>query len=184
MTQKRFVFIVGLPGTGKTTLSERLAEVLSSGVLNSGDALRKFLRRNGVPLERIIETGHVFLSEFGEEAVGPAILDEAQAMGTRIIDGPRLFSTLTHFQSTGFIVDVVHLTADDRLRRTRFRARSILEGEAGPDDVDRLLARKDEWSGDLEKFASVSRWRYDNSGSRQALNKFADSISVDLGGSF
>lgn len=178
--QAPIVFIVGLPGVGKTTLGDYLASTLNSVCINSGDALRAFLRREEVELNDHVNTGSVFLNRFGEQQVGPAIMQEADKVGARIIDGPRLFVTLDYCESIGRTVFVAFLTAEDGVRRDRFRRRSLYEHEATQSTVNLLLEKKDEWGADLPRFAKISRWSFDNSGSIDLLRKFGDSIANEL----
>lgn len=174
------VFVVGLPGSGKTTLSEYLASVMNSVCINSGDALRAFLRREEVELDDPVNTGSVFLDRFGERMIGPAIMQEADKAGARIIDGPRLFATLDHCESIDRTVFVAHLTVEESIRRDRFRRRSLCEHEATQSTVNSLLKKKDEWGTDLPRFAQICRWSFDNSGSIDLLRKFGDQIANDL----
>jgi hypothetical protein len=127
-----------------------------------------------------VDTGGVFLRAFGEDAIGAAILEEATASDAHIIDGPRLFSTLLHYQSSGRNVDVIYLEAEENIRRSRFAARSIQEGEATLENANVLLTRKDEWGKHLVHFAEVCRWRFDNSGQFEALAEFAKAVARDL----
>jgi dephospho-CoA kinase len=180
MNLERHVLVVGRSGVGKTTFSFQLAEFLSTSCINSGDAMRSYMRRRQVGLQAIVDTGAVFLREFGLHAVGAAIIEEADAAGATIIDGPRLFSTWTHYSSRCRAMDVVFMEAREDLRLARFRQRSIAEGEATSENVAELLARKDVWDGDLAQFIEVSRWRFDNSGTVEELRSFADRVAVDL----
>jgi cytidylate kinase len=174
------VFVVGLPGVGKSTFASLLTGFLSTKCINSGDALRSYMRKNGVELENLVSTGNVFLDRFGESAVGPAILQEADLVDARIVDGPRLFSTYMHYLEEGRDVAVVLLTTEETTRRCRFRERSIQENEANEDNVDDLLKKKDEWGGDLGQFIAVSRWKFDNSGSLEQLEAFGRAIASQI----
>jgi cytidylate kinase len=174
------IFVVGLPGVGKSTLAAMLAGLLSTKAINSGDALRCYMRKNNVSLKDLVSTGDVFLRQFGQSAVGPAILEEADLIAARIVDGPRLFSTYDHYLQKGRNVLVVLLTAEEDVRRRRFRERSIQENEADADSVDDLLRKKDEWGGDLDQFEAVSKWKFDNSGSLGNLEKFGCAVASQI----
>ena len=177
---KGFVFVVGLPGVGKTTFANFLARAISSHQINSGEALRSHLRTKEVRLDDPVETGKVFLEHFGEHVAGEVILSAARRSRANIVDGVRLVSTLTYFEALDLAVDVVYLDTAEPVRRARFRKRSIAEGEATALNFETILAGKDSWGKDLERFARLCRWRFDNSGSIEELLAFVEEVSRDL----
>lgn len=172
-----YLFVVGLPGVGKSTLSLLLAVASGARVINSGDALRRFLALQQIPLTDPLATGEVFLEHFNEITAAEAILDIARADDARIIDGVRLFSALNVFRQLGEQVEVVSLTCSDQERRRRFAARALAEGEATPATIADVLARKDAWSADAAAYGKHSQHLFDNSGPMSALESYAGELS-------
>jgi dephospho-CoA kinase len=182
MTLTSTIFVVGLPGVGKSTFASLLSDALTSPLFNSGDALREYLHSHGTPVNDPLETGDAFISRFGEREVGRAILEKALALNARIVDGPRLFSTVECFEERGHKVEVVYLTVTEQLRRERFRLRALQEHEATVANVEQFLEAKDRWRGDLDQFRRISRWCFDNSGPLLDLKSYAKTVAGLLSG--
>lgn len=177
----RVIFVVGLAGVGKTTLSTQLALRLGSVALSTGQVLRAFLLSKNVGVNRLSETGRVFLSNFSEDVVGDILLTATEDAGAKVLDGVRLFSTLTHFVASGVQVDVVRVVADEPTRLDRFCKRAISDGEARTTpEALAVVSGKDTWGKDDVLFAHAARWRFDNSGSIESLHGFADKVVTDL----
>lgn len=175
------IFVVGLAGVGKTTLSKRLAEVLGECCLNTGEELCSYLRHQHMDVNDAADIGHTFLETFDENTVSEVILSRVNSTGAQVVDGARLFSTLTYFEAAGIEVDVLYIHAEENIRRARFCERVIRQGEVkNLESADKLLVRKDVWGVDLDRFTRVSRWRFDNSGSMKALLAFADDVAKEL----
>jgi cytidylate kinase len=173
------IVVVGLPGVGKSTLTAYLARRLRTESVNSGDLLHAYLRAQRVSLDDEVATGSVFLDNFGEDIVGDVIAEGSVARNAQVIDGVRLYSSLGGFRRLGVAPHVAFLTAGAELRHERFIERSLLDGK---DRVaaELLLVQKDRWGSDLPRFETISRWRFDNSGSLAELEDFADAIGAEL----
>ena len=174
------IVVVGLPGVGKSTLSKFLAERLNTTAVNSGELLRDHLLVSNISLDEETSTGAVFIDTFGETIAGNVIADGALDANASIVDGVRLFSTLNAFKIRSITPFVVFLTAEEKIRCDRFISRTNGEGIGDIRKIHSILNKKNAWNADLPRFESISKWRFDNSGSIQDLNFFADYMAESL----
>jgi adenylate kinase family enzyme len=125
--------IVGIPGAGKTTLSQALSDALHVPTLSTGEALRQLARENK-KLADLLADGVL-----GPEGVVRSLVDDFLLRNhVSILDGyPRHRAQAAHLASvtselTLVYLDIQHEVAAERVRRRPKR---------GDDDEDSLRKR-------------------------------------------
>lgn len=175
----------GLPQTGKTTLSRRLALVLECKFVSFGDFVRQEATKRGIvnatrkdlqDLGQVLVTGNV--REFCAEVLGTVQFSPGEQI---VIDGVRhkevleVISDMSHNQP----MKVIYLTASDRTRRHRtpkhLDLASIESHEVESEvenEIKRLADFVIETEGDAgETFRRLANWIRSNTGSLKAQHR-------------
>ncbi len=170
------VMVAGHTASGKSTFASLLAKELETEVLNTGDALREALSERGIVIGDRLNTGSVFLREFGEDGASKAVLDCARSRGALVVEGLRLFSMYKRFLDAGENVLLVFLSTTEDVRLQRFGDRQTGDGSNGS-DAARTLAAKDAYYCEVERLREAANIVFDNSGSIERLTQFALEVS-------
>lgn len=180
MTLSWVAVVVGLSGVGKSTFSSFLASGLGASSVNSGVLLREYLLARNVEVDDDTATGAMFLNLYGECAAGEVIASGAIAADAKVIDGMRLYSSLDAFRRRGISPQIILLTTCPDLRHSRLMQRVLLKGGEGSSRTEAILRARDRWVDDLPRFDAITRWRFENSRSLDALRVFADQVTTEL----
>lgn len=131
---KRHILLVGLPGSGKSSIGARVAELLGTRCVDIDGAI---VRRMQMPIERIFgERGEAGFRELEREAVAEA-LGEPPAV---IVPGGGWAAqpgTMEQARSRAFLIYVKAPVTDAAVRTQAGADRPLL---AGPDPVARMRA--------------------------------------------
>lgn len=84
------IFLIGLPGSGKTTAATYLKN-LGFFTISAGDVIRSLCRNEGLPLtrENLSAMGRRFLSQHGEEYFAEILLRQASDKDKVVFEGIR-----------------------------------------------------------------------------------------------
>lgn len=152
---EQFIIVVGLSGAGKTTFCSYLSIVSGLKTVNSGEALRNFLRVNNMQIQHRMETGDVFLNHFSDEQLYQAVYDYALLNDANIIDGIRLESTLAHFKANHENIVTIFIESEESIREKRFLTR-LKQEEPAKELVEKIVSKKDSYFDEvmsLKKYA-------------------------------
>ncbi len=136
--RKQVVVLVGLPGSGKTTLAKSLSAPLGAPYRTCGDVIRGWISQQGLPYTP--ETDRAASQHFartpGEIARQLSAQIQASPERIHIVDGVRSPADLAVLRQS-FDVRVVALRAPAKVRYQRMLTRGRFAGE----DVTYLRAR-------------------------------------------
>ncbi len=131
MPDRVFVCVTGMPGAGKSIVSEGIAHGLKAPLLIMGDVVREEARRRGVgsDLRSMMEFAKRLREELGPHAVAELTLRKARSPGLSkykvlVIDGIRSLDEVRRFETEGRVIIVaVHASPRKRFERLARRGR-------------------------------------------------------------
>ena len=143
---KKVILLVGLPGSGKTTIAKRLSARLGAPMWTSGDVIRKTIAERGLPYtaandrsvaEELARTG----GEIGRRVAAEVM---ASAAPVAIVEGFRAPADLETFRQVHPDTEVVaiEIGADRRYQRMLARGRAGETSTAYLRDRDRAELRR------------------------------------------
>ncbi len=122
------VAVTGMPGSGKSTMARRIAEIMEAPLLSMGDVVRREVARRGmeVTVENVEEVATLLRKELGRAAVAVLLARELGGIeGPVVVDGLRSLEEARILSRHGRLCIVaVHASPLTRYRRLMARRRT------------------------------------------------------------
>ncbi len=135
---RKLILIVGLPGSGKTTVAEFIKKHFNAYILHSGDVIREEIKRRGLKYtpESDMLIAHWFHTHGREKLIAKRVWEKVKKTKKNIvvIEGFRSLKTVNHFKRISKITPIIiaveasfKVRAERELKRKRFGKKESIE---------------------------------------------------------